>query len=490
MPTRAPVPQPLGSHDGEEVPLSLEAASAPKARRWKKEKADGDSSRVVAPLPQSNAGTGDGEGVNGKGHGKGVNNKGGEVSGNVQVPLSMDKTSFDGKAPLQCSMMSQEEVDAITVPFDDIETRLSSVLARHGAAVVTGVANEEDCGQLEAMFSEDLQELIDREALEKANAAVAAAADTVARDPRAWPAASMKGLGNINRCQLRGLPHGRFAWAARLNPRVRRTYEVLHGTNELVSSCDNSFFAPGSSPEEDSNRNWPHVDHNKHDNSVVDEDGTPISDWDVYQGLLYVWPSTDSRSSTTVVWTGSHTDVYEEMMSKRSVTERGRKGNHFTQILPFCPSLIPQWHAAARRVPVPAGALFLWSSRLLHQGWTGGPRLAQPVCWEPRSRRTEAARERKLRMAALGLPSTHWGSLGLPHMLVTPCLQPKLDAGGDGDDVTLPMVETLRPVTLADGVQAQEMWQQLAAADWSKRLPAPLMEVLERSVASQFQDVL
>jgi len=93
-------------------------------------------------------------------------------------------------------------------------------------------------------------------------------------------------------------------------------------------------------------------------------------------------------------------------------------------------------------------------------------------------------------MAALGLPSTHWASLGLPHTLVTPCLQPKVDAEGDGIDVTLPMVSTLRPVTLADGVQVQEMWQQLAAADWSKRLPVPLMEVLERSVSAQFHDVL
>merc|ERR1712216_279155 len=226
--------------------------------------------------------------------------------------------------------------------------------------------------------------------------------------------------------------------------------------------------APESSPEECSNRNWPHVDHNKHDHSVVDEDGTPISDWEVYQGLFYVWPSTNSKSSTTVVWTGSHTDVYEELMSVPSVAGRGRKGNHFTQFPPEFSSLVPRWHAAARRVPVPAGALLLWSSRTVHQGWTGGPRLAQPVCWEPRSRRTEAAWVRKLRMAALGLPSTHWGSLGLPHNLVAPCLQPKLAAEGRGADLTLPMVSTLRPVTLAEGVQVQEVWQQLATADWSK----------------------
>jgi len=340
------------------------------------------------------------------------------------------------------------------------------------------------------MFAADLQELIDSKALKEANAAVAAAAARAARDPRAFPAASMKGLGNINRCQLRGLPHGRFAWASRLNPRVRRVYEVLHGTTELVSSCDNSFFAPGSSLGVDSNRSWPHVDHNKHDHSVVDAEGAPISDWEVYQGILYVWSSTDSNSSTTVVWTGSHTDVYEELMSAPSAAGRGRKGNHFTQFSSDSSSLIPQWHAAARRVPVPAGALMLWSSRTVHQGWTGGPRLAQPVCWEPTSRRTQSARVRKLRMAVLGLPSTHWASLGLPHNLVAPLLQPKVMAEGRGANVTLPMLSTLRPVTLADGMHVEEVWQQLATADWSKPLPTHLLEVLERSIATQYHGVL
>jgi hypothetical protein len=52
------------------------------------------------------------------------------------------------------------------------------------------------------------------------------------------------------------------------------------------------------------------------------------------------------------------------------------------------------------------------------------------------------------------------------------------------------MISTLQPVTLAEEVRVQEVWQQLAAADWSKRLPEPLMEVLERSIAAQFHDVL
>ena len=44
-----------------------------------------------------------------------------------------------------------------------------------------------------------------------------------------------------------------------------------------------------------------------------------------------------------------------------------------------------------------------------------GPRLAMPVCWEPRERRPTEVFTRKLRLAASGLPSTHWASLGRQH---------------------------------------------------------------------------
>lgn len=306
--------------------------------------------------------------------------------------------------------------------------------------------------------------------------------------------ASMHGLGQQDRCQLRGLPHGAFAWESRLHPRVRRVYEAIHGTSDLVSSCDNSFFACGASRKASENRNWPHVDHNKHDVSVEDAEGCPIGDWDVYQGILYIWPSTEERCSTTVVWTGSHTDVYEELMSGSVFSSKGRQGRHFAMLSSVgnTSPLMPQWCAAARRVPVPAGSLLLWSSRTMHQGWTGGPRLAQPVCWEPAARRSELVRERKLRLAALGLPSTHWASLGIPHDLVVKgrAQQPEPTVASSSCGVVLPMRPTLRPVTLAEGITSDAMWQQFAAADWERPLPAPLARLLESSIAERFRSVL
>merc|ERR1712232_810469 len=158
-------------------------------------------------------------------------------------------------------------------------------------------------------------------------------------------------------------------------------------------------------------------DQNDHDTRL------PCKEWDVYQGLVYVWSSEDTHASTTVLWPESHLAPYADYMADPKVTRRIAQGKpHFTLIAGMEPGaardrLIRGWEEGARRMPVPAGGLLLWTSRTTHQGWSGGPRLAQPLCWEPRSRRSALMRERKLRLAALGLPSTHWASLAMPHEL-------------------------------------------------------------------------
>merc|ERR1712217_900298 len=78
-------------------------------------------------------------------------------------------------------------------------------------------------------------------------------------------------------------------------------------------------------------------------------------------------------------------------------------------------ALAAGWASAARRVPVPAGALLLWNSRTIHTGWKAGPRLAQPVCFEPIERRSAKERISKLRLCSLGLPSVHWAGTAMQH---------------------------------------------------------------------------
>merc|ERR1712178_399173 len=186
--------------------------------------------------------------------------------------------------------------------------------------------------------------------------------------------------------------------------------------------------------------------------------------------------------------------TYEAMMSDPKMVASGAKGNHFCQIRglsqkQLASSLEQRWDADAGRVPVPPGGLFLWSSRTLHQGWTGGPRLAQPVCWEPSERRDEQALDRKLRLAALGLPSTHWASLGVPHNLVTPepCKPTPASAFGG---ICLPARAAIRQASLREGVEAADMWTRLEGLAWDSPMPAELRQSVEASLTDSVRQAL
>jgi len=293
----------------------------------------------------------------------------------VSAVPAMSSTAKGKK--LRAPLLSPDAVAQLTVQMADVETSLPAVLEQHGCAIVSGVASDEECAHLEGLFAQDLMDLVDFPAAQKAGGNVQQTAENLTKTVRAWPLGSMEILGKKNRCQLRGLPHGRFAWQCRLHQNVRRCYEVVHGTRELVSSCDNPFFAPPAQAEQHDNRYWPHVDHNLHDRRFFDEDGHAVGDWDVFQGLLYVWSSESTHASTTVVLPGSHRDTYVAMMRDPSMTKQGQKGKHFCSLdylsqADIARSLHEEWVVGARRVPVPKGGLFLWSSKTLHQGWTGG----------------------------------------------------------------------------------------------------------------------
>merc|ERR1719198_1436023 len=176
------------------------------------------------------------------------------------------------------------------------------------------------------------------------------------------------------------------------------------------------------------------------------------------------------------------------MMNDPSMIKRGQKGNHFCQVSALtqeelAASLEQQWSTGAGRVPVPSGGLFLWSSRTLHQGWSGGPRLAQPVCWEPVGRRD---------LAALGLPSTHWGSLGIPHYLVSPQLPvPTVaKAASKDEDIELPFKSSIQLASLRPGVNSADVWDRLKDYGWQSPLPDEIREYLNDILAEDIRRAL
>merc|ERR1712232_70854 len=185
-----------------------------------------------------------------------------------------------------------------------------------------------------------------------------------------------------------------------------------------------------------------------------------LGDCEIYQGALYVWSAESQHSSTTVVWPGSHREAFPKMMKDAAYKRNGSYGFHYSEVSEMEPSpgrtISAGWAKHARRVPVPAGALLLWSLRTMHTGWKGGPRLAQAVCLEPRSRRSSAERLSKMRLAALGLPSVHWASIAMQHdmSLGRPGVfnqrsTSAAQCGPSRDDVILPLRPAMRPKGLA-----------------------------------------
>jgi hypothetical protein len=259
-------------------------------------------------------------------------------------------------ATVSCAALAADDGGALM--------KLKTILDTLGFAIVSDVLAADELEFVERQFADDLRGIIDVDrstAPEKVR--------PLLEDPvHNWPLSHVS-IGTKFASDY-GLPHGRAAWYCRSHPQVKRVFESLFGTPNLCVGMDNVFFnnepsVPGTNAASQQAL-WPHADQN----SRLEPNGK----WECYQGVVYVWPANDDTSAT-VVWPRSHRVVYPQLMASKFFP-----GN-------FC-SMSKEDYADfavnARRIPVPAGAMLLWNSKTLHQGWTGGARLAFPVCFEPR----------------------------------------------------------------------------------------------------------
>lgn len=312
-------------------------------------------------------------------------------------------------------LMSEAEVAAISVPAGAPADVIQGVLQRHGTCLVLGVLSPEECASCERLWSKDLLDLVAEAPRDRGGAAATALLQRLRTEgcsawPSAWDFIGKKGMGS-----QRGVPHGSFAWRTRLHEGVRKVFADLFDvpSSELAVGLDNVFWSPMGSEVLDSNEEWLHVDQN-HCTGLR---------WQCYQSALYIWPSVSEEASTTVVWPRSHLQVYDQIMNDQAARRgRGqsvRLSNLANKMLRA--RLSEQAVAGSRRVPCPAGSLLLWDSKTVHQGWRSGPRLAMPICWEPRSRRegNRGALRRKVFMTAAGVPSSHSSAEGRVHGMAT-----------------------------------------------------------------------
>lgn len=292
---------------------------------------------------------------------------------------------------------------AATVPFGSIAAdggaQLGHVMEKFGFAVVSDVLSAAELASVERMWADDLRSIIDLTRSTDQEKVKMLKDDPVHR----WPTGKLA-LGAKFASDW-GLPQGKAAWHCRGHPRVKATFAALFGDDRLCCGMDNVFFSnqpstPGMNATAVS-RLWPHADQN----IAV----KPSGRFECYQGVLYVWPATEDTSAT-VVWPRSHRLVYPRLM------QNGRFKHHFC-MLPAVEHA--DFARNARRVAVPPGAMLLWNSRTVHQGWPGGARLAFPICYEPTHRRDHNALARKEAVVQEGMPTTHWASLGKEHSVAS-----------------------------------------------------------------------
>jgi hypothetical protein len=86
-----------------------------------------------------------------------------------------------------------------------------------------------------------------------------------------------------------------------------------------------------------------------------------------YQGILYVWDSTTSNTSNTVLVPKSNNNEYYELF--KSIPKELYDG-HSLYISTIPDSIVrnkflEMWNNKSRRIPVPAGALLIFNSKTI-----------------------------------------------------------------------------------------------------------------------------
>lgn len=113
-----------------------------------------------------------------------------------------------------------------------------------------------------------------------------------------------------------------------------------------------------------------------------------------------------------------------------------------------------------------------------------------PICWEPRSRRSQQVRNRKVRLLLQGYPTTHWASLGYQHDL-TLGRKSYTTGGKDSvypDRIQLPFTVTSIPSYAVLPHAIAEIGGHEVVASLCDRLEA--LDDLNNTVAAQLQSLI
>ncbi|OLP84431.1 Small RNA 2'-O-methyltransferase [Symbiodinium microadriaticum] len=134
-----------------------------------------------------------------------------------------------------------QELKPLLVPATASPELLRETFEKYGVCVVTGVLSAKECSLMEQIWLQDLLQILDDAKIPD---------DGVAGQVRALKAKGLQEWPKEWDVPTYGLPHGSFAWAARLHPTVRRVFADLFETpaEELAVGLDLPFFASSGQP--------------------------------------------------------------------------------------------------------------------------------------------------------------------------------------------------------------------------------------------------
>lgn len=267
---------------------------------------------------------------------------------------------------------TQEALSVLDVEADLHNKCLQAAvdLQEHGWAIVEGVLSQAECDQYVASLWDWLEGLgtgIQR-------------SDPASWTPDRWPP-TYRGI--LNTLEV---AHQAFVWRVRKQKRVCKVFELMLGTNELMTSFDAiNVLAPHN---EAPAAGWLHVDQ------------TPLRPhFACLQGLVNLVDVSAETSGTLMVKDKSHKmhQDFFHTVSQLSPEQLADVPDHYQ----FTPEQLPYWDQFDTvKLKGGAGSLFLWDSRTTHSNtypekiktW----RHVVYTCYQPRG----MARARDLELKA------------------------------------------------------------------------------------------
>lgn len=247
----------------------------------------------------------------------------------------------------------------------------------HGYAVMTDLLSEDERQRAMGLFWADW---------------TAVSPNAKRDDPTTWtqknsPVYWSKGMGKSY-----GLAHGDFMWHMRTQTNLRKPFELLHGTTDLLPS----FCAFGVNFGQKCTKRWAHVDQ------------AATNPLHSVQGVYNFLPAT-AESAGFVVVPKSHAEYVPPASAGRAdwcVLENDTER----------PELVNDIASRAVKLILPAGSFILFNSRCVHEN-VGVPkplktptmtRLATYVTFGPAAWATPEVRAQRRAAYLAGYATSHW----------------------------------------------------------------------------------